>query len=181
MLYIYKGKRLFPSVAAGSHMLAPSFTAMSLVMKQCVPSDAPGFAEAFISAYERRPRHIVSMGSVSRERQLAIFTAAFRDSIESQEHPTPNQETHCLIVTDPDTNEIVAFAIWIHLPNGYRKDEDTLALVHDVPEGANEKLMREVSRMTTELRGDHEGRKGPHWSKLSPPLRSICLKSNHLV
>lgn len=154
---------------------------MSLVVKHCDPSDAPGFAETFISAYERMPRHIVSMGSVSRERQLAMFTAAFRSSIESQEHPTPTQETHCLIVTSSDTNEIVAFAIWIHLPNGYRKDEDSLALVHDVPEGANEKLMREVSRMTTELRGEHEGRKGPHWSELSQTLRFICLGPNLLV
>ncbi len=148
---------------------------MSLLISHCVPSDAPGYAEAFLSTYERMPRHIVTMGSISRERQLAILTASFRTGIQSHDHPTPNKEYHCLRVTDPVTNEIVAFAIWIYWPNGYKMEEDSFANVQEVPEGANEKLMRDFGRMTGELRGDHEGRKGPHWCKSSSSLSQSPL------
>lgn len=46
-------------------------------------------------------------------------------------------------------------------------EEDGFANVKEVPEGANEKLMKDFGRMTGELRGEHEGRKGPHWCKFS--------------
>lgn len=143
---------------------------MSLTISHCVPADAPGYAEAFLATYERMPRNIVLMGSVSRERQLVIFTTGFRSSIESQEHPTSDKETHCLKVTDPAINEIVAFAIWVYWPNGYKIEQDSLANVKEVPEGFNEKLMRDFGSMTGTLRGDHEGRKGPHWCR-SPLAR----------
>lgn len=145
---------------------------MSLIISHCVPADALGYAEAFLSTFERMPRNMVLMGSVSRERQLAIHTTGFRTSIQSQEHPTSNKETHCLKITDLALNEIVAFAIWYHWPNGYKMEEDSLANVKEVPEGFNEKLMRDFGRMTGKLRGDHEGRKGPHWCRSSLSLHS---------
>ena len=74
-------------------------------------------------------------------------------------------ETHYLKVVDPATNEMIAFAIWLYLPHGYRLEEDPLANGEEVPEGANVKLVRDFGQMTGKLRVEHEGRKGPHWRK----------------
>lgn len=37
--------------------------------------------------------------------------------------------------------------------------------MNEVPEGANERLMKDFGKLTAELRSEHEGRKGPHWCK----------------
>lgn len=136
---------------------------MALILDHCIPSDAPELAEAYISTFERQPRHQVTYGGIPRPRQLTIFTKEFESGIASQNSPTPTKESHWLKVTDTASGEIMAYAIWDRLPHGYKMEEDAFASVKKVPEGANERFMRDFARMTGELRGGHEGRRGPHW------------------
>jgi len=138
---------------------------MSLKLSHCVPSDASAFAKSFLDTYECMPRHKATFGAIPRERQLESLTKSFQTGIVSQDHPTVTQENHYLKVTDPVTSELVAFAIWTYLPQGYKLEEDSFVNVKEVPEGANEALLRDVAGMTGVLRGEHEGRKGPHWCK----------------
>lgn len=133
---------------------------MSLTLSHCAPTDAPAFASAFVSTYERMPRHQASYGRIPRSRQLALFTKAFNDSISLS--PTPPQERHFLKVTDCATNELVAFAIWDWLPDGY-KDEDPFAIVGGVPEGADERCIRDFGKLTGEARGSGERGVVGHW------------------
>ena len=141
------------------------FQAMSFKIDHCVPSDAPAVAEAYISTYERMPRHIATFAGIPRDRQISNFTKKFEAGIESQNHPTATQEKHYLKATDPVTGELVAFATWIYLPQGYKAEEDPDATVTEIPEGANEALVRDLGPLAGNIRGEHEGRKGPHWCK----------------
>lgn len=138
---------------------------MSLTLSHCVPSDAQEYASVFLDTYKHSPRHELTFGAIPRERQLEMGTKDFRAGIESQDHPTPSQETHYLKVTDSATNEMVAFAIWLYLPQGYKFEEDSFANPEKVPEGANEKLMRHIGKEVGRMRGEHEGRRREHWGK----------------
>ena len=138
---------------------------MSLIPTPCVPSDAPEFVEAFVSAFETAPRHQVTYGGIPRDRQIKMFTEKFAKDIESQAHPTATQQKYYLKVSDPDTGALMAFAIWVYLPHGYKREEDWFVNVTEAPEGANERFMRDFARVTGDVRGRHEGRKGSHWCK----------------
>ena len=138
---------------------------MPLELSHCVLADAPAFAESFTSTYERQPRHIAFYGGIPRDRQVEIYTKYFRDGIKLQDQPTPTQETHYLKVTDTATGELAAYAIWIFLPQGYKIEEDPYADTSHIPEGANERLIRDFGKWTGEMRGAHKGRQGPHWRK----------------
>ena len=130
---------------------------------RCVPSDAPAFAEVFVSAFETSPRHKVTYGSIPRDQQVSMFTEKFAKGIESQAHPTATQQRHCIKVSDPTSGELMAFAVWEYLPQGYKREEDWGANITMVPEGANERFTKDFAQMTGNVRGRHEGRKGPHW------------------
>lgn len=94
-----------------------------------------------------------------------MFREKFAKGMESQAHPATAQQNHYLKVTDPATGELMAFAIWQYLPQGYKMEEDPSAKVTEVPEGANEVFLRDFAKMTGKLRGEHEGRKEAHWRK----------------
>lgn len=87
----------------------------------------------------------------------------FREGMTSPKHYQYPQEKHYLKVTDTATNAIAAYGVWIYLPQGYHAEEDDEVIVHPLPKGSNEDLMREFCRMTGVLRSEHPGRKEAHW------------------
>lgn len=143
---------------------------MALVLGRCVPSDAQELAEAYLATFGGHPRHTTAYGGMPYSHQIAHYKAYFASEIAAQETPTPTRETHFLKVTDSTTGEIMSYGIWIWLPKGYFRDEDPQVNSREVPEGMNAELVDEFSRRTGEMRGAHEGRKGPHWCKSTAVL-----------
>ncbi len=145
---------------------------MSLKLSYCKPDDAPQLSEITLAAFEVAPRFIVGHGKVPRDVQLKRDEEGYRKSIASQGDPNAAQQKHCLKVTDPTTGDIMAFAIWCWLPNGYKPEEDSQTQVPDAgfPEGTNEAMVRDLWRMTGQLRSEHPGRREEHWCEcLFPP------------
>ncbi|KAL6718774.1 hypothetical protein ACLMJK_003008 [Lecanora helva] len=138
---------------------------MALIPTPCTPSDAPACAEAYIAAFSPSPRHKVTYGNIPHSDQIQLFTKKFGKDIELHTLATPTQEKYYLKVVDPTTGELMAFAIWVYLPDGYRAEEDWFANVEEVPVGANERFLRDFAGMTGWVRGEHEGRKRgkAHW------------------
>ena len=138
---------------------------MSLKLSHCVPEDAPELAEAYIATYKPvSARYQATYGKVPRDTMLKIWEEDIRKGLECESQPSPTQEAHYLKVTDPSSGEIMAYAIWKYLPQGYRTEDDPQVQAESVP-GANETLMREFCRMIREIRNEHPGRREAHWRR----------------
>ena len=138
---------------------------MSLKVNHCVPEDARELAEVYLATFRSSSRFHATYHRIPDETLLEVFEEDFRKEIELLDQPTASQETHLLKVNDPSTNDIIAFAIWKYLPQGYRAEEDSDIQINEQPEGTDEPLLRRVYRMTGELRSEHSGRHEAHWCK----------------
>ncbi len=138
---------------------------MSLNINRCVPEDARELAEAYLATYRPSPRFHATYHRVPKETLLKMFEEDFRKAIELQDQPIATQEVYYLKVNDPSTNEIIAFAVWKYLPQGYRAEEDSDIQVKDQPEGTDEPLLRHAYSGTGKLRSEHPGRHEAHWCK----------------
>ena len=137
---------------------------MSLKLDHCVLEDVPELAKAYMATFERMPRYQVTYGKVPPNTMLKIWEADFRKTLESQCQPRPTQEVHCQKVTDSSNGEIMAYAIWQYLPQGYRPEDDSQVQAKLVPD-ANETLQDDFCLMTGQIRSEHPGRLEAHWRK----------------
>ncbi|KAK4690242.1 hypothetical protein P7C71_g6499, partial [Lecanoromycetidae sp. Uapishka_2] len=138
---------------------------MSLTLSYCKPEDAPQISEIAYFAFENNPRFKVMYGKVSQATLLSWGKDLYRNIIASQQDQNASQQRHCLKITDPESGEILAFAIWSWLPNGYKPEEDYQAQVSykGWPQGIQEALARDYPRRTGQLRSEHPGRSKEHW------------------
>ena len=138
---------------------------MSLNVNHCVPEDARELAETCLATYRSGSRFHATYYRVPEEELLKVSEEKFRKEIELQDQPNATQEVHYLKVNDPSTNQIIAFAIWKYLPQGYRAEEDSDIQISKPPEGTDEALLRHMYSMTGKLRSEHSGRHEAHWCK----------------
>lgn len=139
-------------------------TTMSLKLSHCVPEDAPELAKAYVATYQPiSPRYQTTYRNSPQETMLKIWEADFLKTIESQNQPSPTQQVHCLKVTDSSNGEIMAYAIWKYLPQGYKPEDDGQVVIKEIPDGANERLLRDFCKITGEIRSEHPGRREEHW------------------
>ena len=138
---------------------------MSFNVDRCVPEDARELSEALLETYKPGARFQATYHRVPEETLLKVFEEDFRKEIELQDQPNATPEVHYLKVNDPSTNEIIAFAVWKYLPQGYRVEQDSQIEGQGLPEGINETLHRHMCRMTGKLRSEHPGRHEAHWCK----------------
>lgn len=141
---------------------------MSLAVNYCTPDDASELAELSQCAFESAPRFKVMYGKVPRATLVSKSEEGYGKDITSLGQRFAPQQKHCLKVLEPGTGEIMAFAIWAWLPNGYKAEEDSQIQLSDqgLPEGANVALIRDLFEMTGELRSEHPGRSEAHWCML---------------
>ena len=140
---------------------------MSLAVTRCTPSDAAELAEVTLSGFESRPRTLVVFPSMNRTAAISKATEKYRKAIDGSGPPLhcsdPSQSIHYLKVTDPVTGEIMSYAVWHWLPNGYKEEFDEQAKVGGIPEGAVEEALREFAESTGVLRAKDQKRRGEHW------------------
>ena len=94
-----------------------------------------------------------------------MYEQSFFEGITAQENHTFSHERHYIKITDTAANEIISYAIWEELSDGYKPEEDFQAVFHPLPEGANEEMARDFCAMTARFRGEGERSKEGHWCK----------------
>lgn len=57
----------------------------------------------------------------------------------------------------------MAYIVWVLLPKGYYAAEDSQTSVEGFPDGSNVPVAHEFKRVIKVVRGEDEGRKGPHF------------------
>ena len=138
---------------------------MSLTLSPCTHSDAASLAAVVVEAFGPAPRSKVMYRKVPLETQLQVQKQGLVQQISSQNDPNAPWQKHVLKVTDSASGDVMAFAIWCWLPNGYKPEEDSQTQLSEkgFPEGVNEAVIKDFWRKTGELRGQHVGRSKEHW------------------
>ena len=138
---------------------------MTLTLSHCVLADAPELARIHYAVYSRPPLNRAIYRDSNPADVIAKYEKNFSAGIEEQDHPTSSREVHYLKITDDAIDEIISYIIWIYLPDGYDPKKDPQAHAEGMPSGANMDIAKESKRLIGHIRGEHEGRRGPHLCK----------------
>ncbi|KAL9128442.1 MAG: hypothetical protein Q9217_002875 [Psora testacea] len=138
---------------------------MTLNLAPCVASDAPELARIHYAVFSRPPIYQAIYRDASPADVIAKHEKSFAAGLQEQDHPSSSssREVHYLKITDDAINAmIIAYIVWIYLPHGYDVDKDPQAHAERLVEGTNEAMAMEFKGAIGVLRGEHEGRRGPH-------------------
>ncbi|KAL8827337.1 MAG: hypothetical protein Q9191_003247 [Dirinaria sp. TL-2023a] len=145
---------------------------MDLPLSHCIPSDAPELARIHHAVFSS-PIYRVMYEHAKPEAVVEKYEKFFTDGILEQANRTDCREVHYLKITNPGTGEIMAYIVWVFLPNGYYAAEDSQTSVEGFPDGSNIPVLHEFKRVIKVVRGEDKGRKGPHFCAASKLVKWI--------
>lgn len=134
----------------------------NLVLRACTMTDIPALAAVKHASFTA-PRTKIMYRDVTTEDKYKLLEESLRREFASPKDSAHPQSVNFLCVFDTTTADIISYATWIYLPNGYLASEDADTQHPWLPPGINAKLVRDFDRMTAELRSAHPGRKEAHW------------------
>ena len=133
----------------------------------CEPGDEAEMANIYISAFANSINRRLMYRNASPE-DLQRHIQRQMEQLLARQSSAPSGEVNYLKAVDPDTNETMGLAGWIHLRHGYKREEDWQARAPPGLVGANYEHMEEFAGKTADSREKYPARlTDSHWRKFN--------------
>ncbi|KAG8525751.1 uncharacterized protein KY384_000511 [Bacidia gigantensis] len=136
---------------------------MHRTIAHCVPEDAKELALAHHTIFSRGPVYHTIYAGVDQAIVIKTYEKRVSNLITEQTSLDPDREVHFLKIVGDGSDEIMAYIIWIYMPHGYDHAKDPQESTADFPADSNMPVVEDFKQMLRVVRGDDEGRKGPHF------------------